>query len=104
MLDFVPSEIEAIRRAMLPVERQREHGGTAPGKRSAKVSQSVATRSVDKIGAFGGVSGRTVEKIAAVVARPGPPLQIAYRNSEKRDPPMVADATKKFRAGVCVWG
>jgi hypothetical protein len=64
-----------------------------------KVSQSVATRSVDKIGAFGGVSGRTVEKIAAVVARPGPPLQIAYRNSEKRDRPMVADATKKFRAG-----
>ena len=70
--DFRPSEIEAIRRAMLPVEReaarerQREHGGTAPGKHSAKVSQSDGGRATDKIGAFAGVSGRTVEKIAAV--------------------------------------
>ncbi len=73
--DFLPSEIDAIRRAMLPAEkaaakkRQQEHGGTAPGKHSRKLSGSVETR--DQIGALAGVSGRTVEKIAkagAVVA------------------------------------
>jgi hypothetical protein len=46
-------------------ERQREHGGTAPGKHSAKVSQSDG-RVTNKIGSFAGVSGRQVEKIAAV--------------------------------------
>ena len=35
------------------------------GGKGAKVSQP--SRSTDKIGAFAGVSGRTVEKIAAVV-------------------------------------
>jgi len=33
----------------------------------AKVSQGSAARATDKIGSFAGVSGRTVEKIAAVV-------------------------------------
>ena len=68
----VPSEINAIRRALAPIEkaaakqRMREHGGTAPGKQhSAKLSQSV--RATDRLGAFAGVSGRTVEKIAEVV-------------------------------------
>jgi ParB family chromosome partitioning protein len=37
--DFLPSEIEAIRRALLPLgkaaakERQRKHGGSAPGRK-----------------------------------------------------------------------
>jgi ParB-like chromosome segregation protein Spo0J len=45
--DFLPSEIDAIRRSLEPIEkatakqRQREHGRTAPGKHSAKISQSV---------------------------------------------------------------
>jgi ParB-like chromosome segregation protein Spo0J/N6-adenosine-specific RNA methylase IME4 len=71
--NFLPSEIEAIRRTLAPIERaaakerQREHGGTAPGKHSAKVSPSDAGKTSDKIGAFAGVSGRTVEKIAAVI-------------------------------------
>jgi ParB family transcriptional regulator, chromosome partitioning protein len=71
--DFLPSEIEAIRRALEPYERaaakerQRQHGGTAPGrKHSAKVSPSVG-RSVGRIGAFAGISGRSLEKIRAVV-------------------------------------
>ena len=46
--DFLPSEIEAIRRAIEPYERaaakerQRKHGGTAPGRRkhSGQVSRS----------------------------------------------------------------
>jgi N6-adenosine-specific RNA methylase IME4 len=70
---FLPSEIEAIRRTLEPVEkaaareRQREHGGTAPGKHSGKLSPS-EKRTRDRIGAFAGVSGKQVEKIAAVVA------------------------------------
>lgn len=68
--DFLPSEIEAIRQAMLPKEReaakerQAMAGGSAPGKFPEAVSTGT-TR--DKIGAFAGISGRTVEKIATVV-------------------------------------
>ena len=73
--DFLPSEIEAIRRALEPYEkaaakeRQRHHGGTAPGRRkrqSAKFSPT-SGRVLDKIGAFAGISGRSLEKIRAVV-------------------------------------
>jgi N6-adenosine-specific RNA methylase IME4 len=64
--DFLPSEIDAIRRALEPIERaaaeRRMKAGTP-----AKVSQG-SGRATDKIGVFAGVSGRTVEKIAAVVA------------------------------------
>jgi len=60
--DFLPSEIEAIRKALGPSEKaaaeQRMKAGTP-----AKVSQG-SGRATDKIGAFAGVSGRTVEKIA----------------------------------------
>jgi N6-adenosine-specific RNA methylase IME4/ParB-like chromosome segregation protein Spo0J len=63
--DFLPSEIDAIRRALEPVERaaaeRRMRAGTP-----AKFSQG-SGRATDKIGAFAGVSGRTVEKIAKVV-------------------------------------
>jgi N6-adenosine-specific RNA methylase IME4/ParB-like chromosome segregation protein Spo0J len=70
---FLPSEIEAIRRTLEPLEkaaareRQRERAGTAPGKHSGKIALS-EQRARDRVGAFAGVSGRTVEKIAAVVA------------------------------------
>jgi len=64
--DFLPSEIDSIRRALEPIERaaaeRRMEAGTP-----AKVSQG-SGRATDKIGVFAGVSGRTVEKIAAVVA------------------------------------
>jgi len=64
--DFLPSEIDAIRRALEPIEKaaaeQRMKAGTP-----AKVSQG-SGRVTDKIGGLAGVSGRTVEKIAAVVA------------------------------------
>jgi ParB/RepB/Spo0J family partition protein len=66
--DFLPSEIDAIRRELEPIERAaaKEHqrkGGR--GKKGAKISQPF--RTTDKIGAFAGISGRTVEKIAKVV-------------------------------------
>lgn len=74
--DFLPSEIEAIRRAMTPVV------ATPVGRPSGKVEtfhNSEAGKTRDKIGNFAGVSGRTVEKIAAVV-------EAAEREPEKFAP------------------
>jgi ParB-like chromosome segregation protein Spo0J len=64
--DFLPSEIDAIRRALEPIEKADAEGRMKAGT-PAKVSQG-SGRVTDKIGSFAGVSGRTVEKIAAVVA------------------------------------
>jgi ParB/RepB/Spo0J family partition protein len=63
--DFLPSEIDAIRRAMEPIEKAAAKERMSEGGKGAKISQP--SRSTDKIGAFAGVSGRTVEKIAKVV-------------------------------------
>jgi ParB/RepB/Spo0J family partition protein len=62
--DFLPSEIDAIRRALEPLEKAAAKQRETLGKISLP---SEAGRVRDKIGAFAGVSGRTVEKIAAVV-------------------------------------
>jgi N6-adenosine-specific RNA methylase IME4 len=61
--DFLPSEIEAIRRALLPTEKAAAKERETLGKVSPGSGRG---RTRDKIGAFAGVSGRTVEKIAAV--------------------------------------
>ena len=63
--NFTPSEIDAIRRAMLPLEKAAARQRMGDGGKGAKISHP--SRASDKIGAFAGVSGRTVEKIAAVV-------------------------------------
>jgi N6-adenosine-specific RNA methylase IME4 len=67
---FLPSEIEAIRRTLEPLEKAaaRERQGRPGGPRSGKLPEHSGARTRDKLGAFAGVSGRTVEKIAAVVA------------------------------------
>ena len=73
--DFLPSQIDAIRRALLPLEkaaakeRQRQHGDTAPGrkKQSGKFPGVTTGRVRDKIADFAGISGRTLEKIRAIV-------------------------------------
>jgi hypothetical protein len=92
--DFLPSEIEAIRRALEPdekqaaKERQRQHGRTAPGrKHSGQVSRSERTR--DRIGAFAGISGRSLAKIQAIV-------EAADRNP-KRFAPLVAEMDRNGR-------
>lgn len=61
--DFLPSEIDAIRRTLEPAERAAATSRKVSGRSS---DQAGETR--DRIGAFAGVSGRTVEKIAAIVA------------------------------------
>ena len=94
--DFLPSEIEAIRRAIEPYERaaakerQRQHGGTAPGrsKHSAKLSPSVG-RTVNRIGAFAGISGRSLEKIQAVVE--------AAEQKPRKFGPLVAEMDRTRR-------
>ena len=61
--NFLPSEIEAIRRAMLPKQKAAATSRKLSGRSAPNGGD---TR--DKIGAFAGVSGKTVERIAAVVA------------------------------------
>ncbi len=94
--DFLPSEIDAIRRAIEPLERaaakerQRQHGGTAPGrqKHSGKVSPSDG-RTRDRIGAFAGISGRSLAKIQAIVE--------AAEQKPRRYGPLVAELDRSGR-------
>jgi N6-adenosine-specific RNA methylase IME4 len=62
--DFLPSEIEAIRRALAPIVATREG---RPKKTSETFASFERGKTADKVAAFANVSGRTVEKIAAVV-------------------------------------
>jgi N6-adenosine-specific RNA methylase IME4 len=64
--DFLPSEIEAIRRALAPAIAAETPRGRPSNK--GETFPVFEGRARDKLGAFAGVSGRTVEKIAAVVA------------------------------------
>jgi N6-adenosine-specific RNA methylase IME4 len=67
--DFLPSEIDAIRRTLQPIEdaAARKRQGTRTDLRES-FPESSAGRARDKVGAFAGVSGRQIEKIATVVA------------------------------------
>lgn len=75
--DFLPSEIDAIRRrceALLKIQAKKNQAAAGPSSgRGAKRSgggnfpQALKGKTRDKIGAFAGVSGRTIEKIAAIV-------------------------------------
>jgi hypothetical protein len=92
--DFLPSEIDAIRKALEPIEaaaakKRIETGRPPQGK--FPVGQTGKTR--DKVGAFAGVSGRTVEKIAKVV-------EAAERQPEKFGN-LVAEMD---RTGKGQWG
>ena len=77
---FTPSEAVAVARALRPrveaeaKERQRQHGGTAPGRRASKhcaqVAPSVAAekgRTAARIAKATGKCTRTLEKAAAIV-------------------------------------
>jgi N6-adenosine-specific RNA methylase IME4 len=66
--DFLPSEIDAIRRALEPIEKvaAKERQGSRNDLRET-FPEVAEQRARDKVGAFAGVSGRTVEKIAQVM-------------------------------------
>lgn len=70
--DFLPSEIDAIRRSLEPIEKaaakQRQRAGLKRGQKKPVVeSFHNGGKTRDKVAAFAGVSGRTVDKIKAVV-------------------------------------
>ena len=63
--DFLPTEIDAIRRTVEPLERAAAKQRMSEGGKGVEIS-TPSGKARDKVGAFAGVSGRTVEKIAAV--------------------------------------
>jgi N6-adenosine-specific RNA methylase IME4 len=85
--DFLPSEIDAIRRAMEPAERAAARNRMAMAVKGAKVSHP--SRTIDRIGAVAGLSGRSVEKIAAIMD--------AARKDPKRFGPLVAETDRTRR-------
>ena len=62
--DFLPSEVDAIRRALEPLEQAAAKKRMSNGGKGVKVSQPC--RSLDRIGSFAGLSGRSLEKIRAL--------------------------------------
>ncbi len=57
-------------------ERQKDHGGTAPGKGKntcGKLPQLIAGRTREKVGEAIGVSGKTYEKAKQVAEAGQPP-------------------------------
>jgi N6-adenosine-specific RNA methylase IME4 len=75
--DWTPSEIDAIRRRcerLLKAQAKKNQATAGPqsgrgAKRigAGKFPEAIKGQTRDKIGAFAGISGRTVEKIAAVI-------------------------------------
>ena len=65
--DFLPSEIDAIRRTLESQEREAARQRMSDGAKGVETFHTLPGKTRDKIGAFASVSGRTVEKIAAVV-------------------------------------
>jgi N6-adenosine-specific RNA methylase IME4 len=65
--DFLPSEIDAIRRALEPIEKAAARERMERGNNTPMESFHRGTTR-DRIGALVNVSGKTIEKIAAVVA------------------------------------
>ena len=61
---FLPSEIEAIRRALEPQEKKAAKGRMAEGGKGGKLS--TPSRARDKVAAVAGISGRTLDKIRDV--------------------------------------
>ena len=88
--DFLPSEIDAIRKALAPIEEAAAKERMSEGGKVGKLSTpSGAGKTRDKVGAFAGVSGKTVEKIAKVV-------EAAEREPEKYAP-LVAEMDRTGR-------
>jgi N6-adenosine-specific RNA methylase IME4 len=85
--DFLPSEVDAIRRALEPLERAAARKRMSNGGKGVKISQPC--RTLDRIGSFAGLSGRSVEKIRAIME--------AAEREPKRFAPLVEemDRTRK---------
>jgi ParB/RepB/Spo0J family partition protein len=64
--DFLPSEIDAIRRAMMSAEQAAAKARMSEGGKGGQIAQP--SRAMDKVANFAGVSRHTIEKIAKIVA------------------------------------
>ena len=101
--DFLPSEIDAIRRALEPkVAVPRGGRNTKVNVESCHIeTRAPSTRAPstrDKIGAFAGISGRTVEKIAAVVkAAEAEPQRYGHLVAEMDRTGKATPAFRKLR-------
>lgn len=94
--DFLPSEIEAIRLAMASIVATPE--GRPPKETSETFASYEKGRTSDKIGAFAGISGRTVEKIAAVAeAARTEPEKFGHLVAEMDRTGKVTGAYRKLR-------
>jgi ParB/RepB/Spo0J family partition protein len=101
--DFLPSEIDAIRRVIEPLEqpaaKERQRASLKRGQQRPVVENCPhGGKTRDKVAAFAGVSGRTVEKIRAVCD--------AARADPERFGPLVEAMDKsgkvnRFHAELC---
>jgi N6-adenosine-specific RNA methylase IME4 len=97
--DFLPSEIDSIRRALEPIEKAaaKERQG-ARNDLCESFTQVGKQRAADKIGSFAGVSGRTVEKIKDVVeAAEADPDRFGHLIEEMDRTGKVTGAYRKLR-------
>jgi N6-adenosine-specific RNA methylase IME4 len=65
--DFGPTEIVAIKRALEPALKEAAQERMLSGKPGGNLPQGQTGKTRDKVAAFAGVSGRTIEKAEAVV-------------------------------------
>jgi len=93
--DFLASEIEAIREAIAPLVATPEG---RPAKTSENFASKTPGRTSDKIGAFAGVSGRTIEKISVVMkAAKDEPERFGHLAEEMDRTGKIDRAYKKFK-------
>jgi ParB/Sulfiredoxin domain len=83
--DFLPSEVDAIRRALEPLERVAAKKRMSNGGKGVKISRSC--RTLDRIGSFAGLSGRSIEKIRAIMDAADQALRT--RHSEKPEESII---------------
>jgi ParB family chromosome partitioning protein len=87
---FTPSELADIGDAIEPLERaaakerQREHGGTAPGKHSGEIPASDKGRALDKVAKIVGKDRKTIQKARAV------------RDAARADPERFGQAARRY--------
>ena len=88
--NFPPSEVFAIAKAIEPLEKAAALKRMKTGKRpSGKLPYGTPGQTRDKIGAFAGMSGRTIEKIMAVC--------VAAQRDSKRFGPLVTEMDRTNR-------
>jgi N6-adenosine-specific RNA methylase IME4 len=109
--DWTPSEIDAIRRrceVLLRAQAKKNQAAAGPSSGrgvkltgSGKFPEAVKGQTRDKIGAFAGLSGRTIQKIAAVMdAAKADPQKFGHLPAEMDRTGKVNAAHRELRRTV----